>query len=164
VVLVLAATLAGCAIGDEEASVERPELPRIVLQQGDVPASYRPVARGAAEPGGWYARYRAPDGLVVESRVDLYVSVDDAIDGLGAARTELAEAQGEWQPIDEPGLGQESFAATLVQGNVRYYRVVWRASNVRASLNVDGPEVTLPLSEVLALARAQDDRISDAAS
>jgi hypothetical protein len=165
VLLVFAVVLSsGCGFGGDDASVQRLDLPRIVLQQADVPASYRPVASGAAESGGWFARYRAPNGQLVESRVELFVSADDATDGLGAAREELAEATREWQPIDEPGLGQESFAATLVDGQVRSYRVVWRAWNVRASLDVDGPELTLPLSDVLALARAQDERISAAAS
>jgi hypothetical protein len=160
VLLVLAAVLGGCGVGEDDAAVQRRDLPRTVLQQADMPSSYRPVASGAAEPGGWFARYQAPNGRLVESRVDLFVSADDATDGLVDARQELAEGAREWQPIDEPGLGQESFAATDVQGRVRSYLVVWRDANIRASVSLRGPEVTLPLSEVLALARAQEARIS----
>jgi hypothetical protein len=35
----------------------------------------------------------------------------------------------DWQPIDEPGLGDESFAATVHQAGLRRYQVFWRDYN-----------------------------------
>ena len=121
---------------------------------------------------GWKARYhrqgtpRTPGPIVVESRVDLFESASGAEDDLEAARSDLTEGEIEWQPIDEPGLGDESFAATLVEGGdgsgFRYYQVYWRDDNVTAFLNVNGFEERLPLGDVLELARKQEERISTA--
>jgi hypothetical protein len=164
VVFVIAAALAGCAVGDEDATVQLEELRRIVLQRADLPSAYRLTASGGLESSGWFARYWAKDALEIESRVVLFSSADGAADGLQRERELLREAPREWQPIDEPGLGDESFAATLVLSGVRYYRVAWRDANAAASLWVSGRETGLPLAEVLALARAQGERIDDAKS
>jgi hypothetical protein len=186
-VLVLVLLLAGCSVGGgDDATVEVGELPSLVLQPGDLPPIFRRFDEGrqvmADNPGGsradperfgrrdgWKARYhrsgtqRTAGPIVVESRVDLFDSPGGAEDDLEAARSDLDEL--EWQPIDEPGLGDESFAATLVQegaGGVRHYHVYWRDDNATAFLNVNGFEDRLALEDVLELARKQEERISRA--
>ena len=189
-VLVLVLGLAGCSFGGgDNATIELDELPRIVLQPDDVPTVFNRFDEGrqvlADNPGGsrsdrnrfgrrdgWKARYhrpgtlRTPGPLVVESRVDLFESSSGAEDDLAAARQYLEDGELEWQPIDEPGLGDESFAATVVQpgigDGVRHYHVYWRSGNVMAFLNVNGFEGRLALEEVLELARKQESRISGA--
>lgn len=179
--------LAGCSFGgDDNASVELAELRGTVLQPADLPPAFIRFDEGrqvmADNPGGsradperfgrrdgWKARYRrpgtqqTPGPLVIESRVDLFDSSGGADDDLEAARGDLEEGELEWQPIDEPGLGDESFAATLLDGAVRHYRVYWRQDNVMAFLNVNGFEGRLALEEVLELARKQEARLAAAA-
>ena len=190
--LVLCLLLAGCSFGgDDGGSVEPGELSGLVLQPDDLPREFQRFDEGRqaiadnpggsrADPqrfgrqGGWKARYRrvgdarAAGPLVVESRADLFDSSGGADEDLAAARRDLEEASLDWQPIDEPGLGDESFAATLVQSGgtrgVRYYLVFWRQANVTASLSVNGFEGRLALSDALELARKQERRIASAAS
>jgi hypothetical protein len=177
--------------GEDGAMVELNELSALVLQPEDLPAVFDRFDEGrqamADNPGGsradparfgrqdgWKARYRRPgtprtEGpLVVESRADLFDSSGGAKDELEAARRDLEDGELEWQPIDEPGLGDESFAATLVQSGgtsgVRFYQVYWREANVTASLSVNGFESRLALAEALELARKQERRISRASS
>ena len=184
--------LAGCSFGGGgNATIELDELPRTVLQPEDLPPVFSRFDEGrqvlADNPGGnrndrdrfgrrdgWKARYhrsgtpQTAGPLVVESRVDLFESSSGAKDDLQAARDDLTEDELEWQPIDEPGLGDESFAATVVQPGlgegVRHYHVYWRSDNVTAFINVNGFEGRLALEEVLELARKQDARISEAES
>jgi hypothetical protein len=183
--LLLALAMCGCGFGGDDDSISRQELPKLVLRQSDLPRVFVAFDQGRQSitdlPGGhrgdpmrfgredgWKARYRrsgteqTKGPLVVESRADLFSSADGAKDDLDAAREDLGEDELDWQPIDEPGLGDESFAATLVQGGVRFYRVVWRDANVTASLSANGFEPRLALGEVLALARAQEEHIAAA--
>lgn len=184
--LSLVALLAGCSLGEDGASIERSELGRIVLQPGDLSEVFVRFDEGRQvstdSPGGrradrtrfdriegWKARYHRPGTpqtvgpIVIESRADLFDSTDGAGDDLDAARADIAESTSGWKPIDEPGLGDKSFAATSVGGGVRYYVVFWRHDNATATLNVNGFDRKLALAEVLALARKQDDRIAHAA-
>jgi hypothetical protein len=178
--------LAGCSLGGGEASIERGELEQLVLQPDDLPPVFVRFDAGRqvradspgglrADParfgreGGWKARYRrpgtaeTPGPLVIYSRVDLFESVGGAKDDLEAARADLLDGELGWKPIDEPGLGDESFAATFVQGGVRYYQVLWRDDNATASLDVNGFEGKLALADVLEFARKQQRRIAVAA-
>jgi len=104
---------------------------------------------------------------VIESKADLFDSSAGAKDDFDAARADADEGEPEWQPIGEPGLGDESFAATLLEGTqasgVRFYQVVWREDNSTASLNVNGFAQGLTLEDVLELARAQERRIETVA-
>lgn len=186
-VLLLVVILAGCSLGGDEASIDRAELDGLVLQPDDVPPVFVRFDQGrqirADAPSGsranqsrfdriegWKARYRrggtleTAGPLVIESRADLFESPEGAEQDLEAARTDLDAGAPAWKPIDEPGLGDESFAATFVQGGVRYYQAFWRDDNATATLNVNGFEGKLALSEVLALARKQQERIAGAAS
>jgi hypothetical protein len=185
--LVLALAACGCSFGGDDGTISRQELPKLVLQQSDLPRAFFRFDEGRQaivdSPGGrradatrfgredgWKARYRrsgtehTSGPLVVESRADLFASDGGAKDDLDAARDDLAEGELDWEPIDEPGLGEESFAVTLVQGGVRFYQVVWRDANVTAALSANGFEPRLALGEVLALARAQQEHITAAES
>jgi hypothetical protein len=191
-VIVLIVLVAGCSFGGEEGGrVELGELSTLVLQPDDLPPVFDRFDEGrqvmADSPGGsraeptrfgrrdgWKSRYRrtgtprTEGPLVVESRADLFDSSGGAKDDLEAARQDLEEGELEWQPIGEPGLGDESFAATLVQGGgtsgVRFYQVFWREANVTASLSLNGFEGRLALAEALELARKQERRISGASA
>jgi hypothetical protein len=184
--------LAGCSLtGDDGGtSIEVAELEKLVLQPNDLPRSFvrfdegRQIAadlpEGArADPArfgrldGWKARYRragiveTAGLLVIESKADVFDSGEGAEDDFDAARADTDESEPEWQPIGEPGLGDESFAATLLQGSetsgVRFYQVVWREDNAVASLNVNGFARGLALEDALELARAQEKRIETVA-
>lgn len=189
--LVLSLLLAGCSVGgdDGEGSVQPGQLPGLVLQPDDVSRAFQRFDEGsqaiADNPGGsradparfgrqegWKARYRrvataqTAGPLVIESRVDLFESTSGAEDELDAAQRDIQEGELEWDPISEPGLGDESFAATLVQpgtgSGVRYYRVYWRDANVSGSISVSGFEGRFSLAEALALARKQQEHIDGA--
>jgi hypothetical protein len=187
--LLLVLLLAGCSLSGDESTIAVSDLPRIVLQPADLSPAFLRFDEGRQifvdSPGGrrkdparfgrqegWKARYRRSgsqrtDGpIVVESRADAFKSSDGAKDDLDAARADLEDSELDWQPIDEPGLGDESFAATHVEPGlgkgVRYYQVYWRDSNVTASLALNGFEGRFPLADALALARKQEKRIADA--
>lgn len=186
VLVVLA--LAGCSFDGESASIERGKLGKLVLQPADLAREFVRFDEGrqitADSPGGrrsdparfgrvegWKARYRrggtprTTGPLVVVSRVDVFDSTGGAEDDLAAARADLDDSDLGWNPIDEPGLGDESFAATVVQRGfnaVRHYEVFWRHENATASLSANGFEGRLALSDVLELARKQQRRIADA--
>ena len=188
--LLVVLLLVGCSVGDDDASIEATELAKLVLQPEDLPQAFVRFDEGRqigidspggrrADPSrwgrinGWKAHYRrsgtskTPGPIVIESRADVFKDVGGAEDDLGAARADLGDSEFGWKPIDEPGLGDESFAATFVQESaltpVRNYQVVWRDDNAVASLTVNGFERKLALSDVLELARKQQRRIAHAA-
>ena len=189
-ILLLLVFVAGCSFGDDKVSINSTDLSKLVLQPADLPSVFVRFDEGRqlgadspggrrADPGrfgrenGWRARYRRPDSanaagpLVVDSRADVFASAGGAEEELDAARADLADSEGAWKPIDEPGLGDESFAATFVQpglSRVRFYEVFWRDGNATASLSVNGFEGKLALADVLELARKQQRRMSAAAT
>jgi hypothetical protein len=65
---------------------------------------------------------------------------------------------------DESGLGDDAIVSTLVQGDVRFYLVLWRDENAVASINVNGFERRVSTLDALDLARKQQRRIENAAS
>jgi len=181
---------AGC--GGEEAPVTRAELPRLVIADTDVGASWRAFDEGRqvradGVPGaredptrfgrvdGWKSRYRrrgtvaTRGALVLESRADLFPSADAAEDDLEAYErefsAELADLGG--QLLSGVELGEEAAAVTYTQAGsaqaVRVYRLSWRRANATASLTVNGFEGRLSLRDALALARKQDARLAQAA-
>jgi hypothetical protein len=188
-VVLLVVLFAGCSLGDGGSSIGQGELRQLVLQPSDLSRVFVRFDEGrqimADSPGGmradpdrfdriegWKARFRragTPETagpLVVESRVDLFESPGGAREDFDAARTDLGESGVGWKPIDEPGLGDESFAATFVQGGlgaVRHYLVFWRDENATALLNANGFDGKFALADVLELARKQQRRIARAA-
>ena len=111
---------------------------------------------------------------MIESRADLFESAADADDELSAAKSEVGTAigsQAPTEPLADPALGEEAFAATILQrsggggiANVRFYLISWRQKNVVARILVNGFEGKLTLAQALDLARAQERRIARAAS
>jgi hypothetical protein len=133
------------------------------LQPADLSPDFIPVTGpGRPERRSVTAQYRrlaseTTDGPVtVESRAHVLDSSDAADEELETARAHVGDSQ----PIGEPGLGDESFAATRAQSGVRYYGVYWREANVTASLALNGAEGRFPFSDALELARKQEQRIA----
>jgi hypothetical protein len=177
-------------VGGNESTISASTLSKLVLQPADLPPVFLRFDEGRqilvdspggrrADPArfgreeGWKARYRRTGSqeiagpIVVESRADVFESSDGAKDDLDAARADLGDSELDWQPIDEPGLGDESFAATHVEPGlgkgVRYYQVYWRDANVTASVSTNGFEGRFPLADALELARKQEQRIAQEA-
>jgi hypothetical protein len=146
----------------EESTIPMSGLPKLVLQPADLSPAFVPLEAGRRGQDGWQARYRRLESgrtagaIGVESRANALESMDAAEEDLEASRGDLDD----WQPIGEPGLGDESFAATRVAGDVRYYQLHWRQGNVMASLALNGVEGRFPFSDALELARKQEQRIA----
>ncbi len=146
----------------DESTIPARALPRLVLEPADLSPAFVRLKEGRRGRTGWMARYRRPapertDGpIAVESRAETLDSSDAADRELEAAGADLDD----WQPIGEPGLGDESFAATRVGSDLRHYRVYWRDANVLASLALNGVEGRFPFSDALELARKQEKRVA----
>lgn len=172
--------LVGCMGGDDAAPIEPSELKELVLQPGDLPPIFirfdagrqvsadqptgeRSDPRRFGRVDGWKARYRRPGSprtkgpLVIESRADVFDSEDGARQDFEAYRDELTASGTSVE--DEPGLGDEAIVSTLVQGDVRFYLVLWRDANAVASINVNGFERRLSRRNAVDLARKQQRRI-----
>jgi hypothetical protein len=195
--LLLVLVLGGCVAGGDEKQIDRGALSTLVLAPADLsdvwvpfnsgrqvnadaPAGTRSDPQRFGRLDGWIARYRRPGSqqttgpLVIESRADLFESADGARDELSTARSELGTAVGARQaakPLEDPAIGDEAFAATILQrsggggiSDVRFYLISWRHDNVVASIFVNGFERKLTLAQALALARAQERRIARAAA
>jgi hypothetical protein len=160
----LVALLAGCSVAGDEKTIDESRLDELVLQPADVALDVPPVyVRNLRGRPVLTVRYRgAPASPMLESTVRVLASGEAAEDWLKNAREALQQKR-EWAPIDEPGLGDESFAATVVRADARSYEVFWREANAAASLKAEGVEGTVPLEDVLALARKQEHRIEQAA-
>jgi hypothetical protein len=162
--LLFVLTLTACGFGGSQGTIDPAQRDALVLQPDDLPRGYR---RSTVDSQPLLVRYRwtgddeAVGVLIVDSGAEVFSSSSGAEDALSAAREELDAAEPKWQPIGEPGLGDESFAATVLT-HVRYYRVHWREANTSASLRIEGTEGELALEHVLELARKQERRISDA--
>lgn len=158
----LVALLSGCTLAGEKKTIDEDRADELVLQREDVdPALRQTWVRNLGGRPIVEVRYRH-GALTIRSRASVMSSHGTADDSLDAAR-DILRRRPSWQPIDEPGLGDESFAATVLQGGVRHYDVVWREANATASLSVTAVEDALPLSDVLALARKQQSRLEAAA-
>lgn len=157
----LIALLAGCSFTAEE-RIDKARGDELVLQREDVGPGFRQtwVQSLGGSPSS-EVRYRH-GALTIHSRASVMSSHDAADESLDAARDGLRRRPS-WQPIAEPGLGDESFAATLLQGGARRYDVLWREANATASISVTALEDALPLADVLALARKQQGRLEAAA-
>ena len=193
--LLLALVPGGCVVGDGEKQIDRGALSTLVLAPGDLPAVWVPFNSGrqvsADAPAGtrsnpqrfgrldgWIARFRRPGSqvtpgpLVIESRADLFDSAGGARDELSTAKSEVGRAIGARpaaEPLADPDIGEEAFAATILQKSggggipdVRFYLISWRQQNVVASIFVNGFEKKLTLAQALDLARAQERRIARA--
>lgn len=157
----LVALLAGCSFGGEKKTIDEDRVDELVLQRDDLDSGYRQTWIGnlGRRPMSEVRYQRGP--MTIRSAVSLLRSNEDADKGLDATR-EAVRRRAAWQPIDEPGLGDESFAATALRGGVRSYEVYWRQANATASLRVRALQDSLPLAHVLDLARKQQGRLEAA--
>jgi hypothetical protein len=166
----LVAVLTGCTLAGEEKTIDERRADELVLQREDVDPGFRQtwirnLGRGRTRSEVQYRRRPSPARrpLRITSAAEVLES-GEAADAMLDAASEALRRKSAWQPIAEPGLGDESFAATVLQSGVRHYDVFWRAANVTASLSVTAAEDAVPLGDVLELARKQDERIDAAAS
>jgi hypothetical protein len=175
--------VAGGCMGDDDdgGAYEAGELERMVLLaddlegqgwsrfdwgkqlQADQPTGVRSNPMRFDRLGGWKARYRRPGSrkstgpLVIESRADVFETADGATSDFDAYGSEL---EGSGTEIEEvPGLGDRGVIATLLQGDVRFFLVMWRHDNAVAALNLNGFGGKLTREQALALARKQDERM-----
>jgi hypothetical protein len=160
-VLVAPVLAVGCGLGSE-AVVEPGEAERLVLQGADLPGF--DVSWSGGSRGRWTARYRRTGSLPlgIESNAEVAESSGGAGERLAEIHTAFGDRGDDWQPIDEPGLGEESFAFTRVRATARDYEVVWRDANVTGHLRVSGVDGELAFADALALAEKQERRIDDA--
>lgn len=178
--LVPVALLAGC--GGAAGTFTRAELPRLVLQRGDLPgaAQVENGAIGVADivPGaredpkrfgrrsGWIAAYRG--AIRVTSTVDLFASEDGAKKDFDAYdvqfQEEIVDSEASERFIDVPKLGAGSLAVTIASGGVRTSTIAWRDSNVTASVQLEGPASLVTTPRLVALARRQERRLAAAAA
>jgi hypothetical protein len=153
---------AGCALGAEDTVVAPGNAKRLVLQRADLPG-FQVDSQGGG-PEQWSARYRRSGGtpLGIESKAEVAESAEAAEERLAELRQMLDDRGADWQPIGEPGLGDESLAFTRVHEAARSYEIVWRDANVTCHLSVSGADRELAFADVIALAEKQERRIDDA--
>jgi hypothetical protein len=158
--------LAGCGLGGDERTIDGGRVDELVLHSADVgPGFGRASVEHLSDHPVAEVRFRparatdAVDPLMIVSRAEVFPSTEAAKRDLDGSRSALDRERG-WQPISEPGVGDESFAATAVDAEPRRFRVFWRADNATADLRVDGFDVSL--ADVLELARKQQRRIANA--
>jgi hypothetical protein len=182
VALVLA--LAGCSGDDDGDGYGAGELERMVVlrddlegsgwtrfdwgrqERSDQPTGQRSDPARFGRVDGWKARYRRPGSpqtsgpLVVESRADVFEASDGARSDFDAYGSEL-ETSG--TPLEEvPDLGERAIVATLRQGDVRFFLVMWRDANAVAAINANGFDRKLTREQALELARKQQARMRSA--
>jgi hypothetical protein len=144
------------------------------LALADLPSGERADPARFDREGGWKARYRRQDGadtegpLVVESRVDLFAG-SGAEEDFELHRDELelqARVPSELELVDVPELGDDAVAlappADVEPGSFVSITVAWLDANVNASVTANGLGGRLELADVVALARAQQERIDAA--
>jgi len=176
--------LAGC--GSSGTVIPKSKLPKLVLQQRDLPKAFTPFYLGPqvaadqpgtrADPrrngrlGGWIGRYHrsgspATSGpVVIASRTDLFEGSSGAKKELEADKEQLHRRSG--KPVDPGTLGDAAVAFTFLQQgavNIRSYSIVWRQDNAAAELDLNGFEGKLTFADALALARMQQARLLAAA-
>jgi hypothetical protein len=105
---------------------------------------------------------------VIESRVDVFATSEGADKDFEAYETELETLLDDSpaERLDAPDIGDDALAMTNVQAaleDVRFYNIVWRESNVTASIIVQGFEGKVSFDDAVALAPRQQKRIEAAA-
>jgi hypothetical protein len=182
----LAVVVAGCGgSGRSSTHVDNSDLPRLVVTAHDLPAVFASAGSRRQQSfelqgdatrfgriDGWISRFKragsadTPGALVVESRADVFDSADGAKKELDRRANAAATTTSDARAVAAPALGDASRAATYtapgLERPVRFYVVVWRRSNVVASVDVEGFKVTL--ADAVALARHVDARIARASS
>lgn len=182
--LLLAIPFVLAACGGSQ-GVSAKSLDTLVLQRQDVGAAFESFNSGPqvrldnqgtprSDPtrfgreGGWIARFhragsaqtRGP--LVVESRVDVFKSVDGAKSDFDEYRTLLGDLPGA-RTVAAPHVGDEAAAVTFTQAGalpIRFYRIAWRYRNATASVTVQGFDKKIDEQDAIALVQKQQTRLS----
>jgi hypothetical protein len=182
-VLGSAVALAGC--GSSGSKIPSSKLPKLVLQQADLPRAFSAFYVGRqlsvdqsgartdptrfGRTGGWIGRYhrsgstKTKGPFVVSSRADLFKDAGGAKQDLELYRAQLAGLAGA-KDIDVAKLGEQAFGITTLQKGavrVRSYAIAWRQANATAELELNGFAGKLTLADALALARTQETRLRD---
>jgi hypothetical protein len=182
---VLLAVLAAACGGSGDGTVQRAQLPKLVLQPADLSGAFARFDAGrqvrldrVAGPrgnparfgreSGWKARYhragspgtRGP--LVVESRVDLFKDAAGATKDLAAYRAQFRSQPGGAKPLRVPRLGKAATAVEQDRPPARFVSIAWRDGNVTASVTANGFAAGLRPADAVALARAQQRHIAAA--
>jgi hypothetical protein len=142
----------------------------------DAPLGERADPTRFGRIGGWKARYRRPGSaatrgpLVIESRADLFEDSSGAQREFDAYAGELEAQTGSAADArlrDVEQLGKEAIVWTQglekAPNTVRFVTVVWRNRNVTGSIAANGFSDRFVPRDVLAFARAQQQRIAAAA-
>lgn len=160
--------LAGCSFSGDESTIDDGRVDELVLQPADVGTGFHrtSIENLAGDPIAEVRYRRVPPRvlgpLTIRSTARVLASSEVADKALQSQRSRLKDRPN-WLPIDEPGLGDESFAATVVHGGVRSYTVFWRDDNATASLDVRSLQDRFPFAEVFELAEKQQRRLAAAA-
>lgn len=184
VLAVLLAAAAGGCMGGDDAAYDSNQLEKMVLLAEDLegrgwtrfdwgkqartdqPSGQRSDPARFGRIDGWKARYRRPgtrqtEGpLVIESRADVFDDAEGATSDFDAYGSELQNAGTELEELTD--LGDRGLIATLAQGDVRFFLVMWRDDNAVAAVNVNGFEGKLTREHALELARTQQERMEKA--
>jgi hypothetical protein len=187
--LVLAGCSGGDGGDHAAPTVPTEKLRRAVVQPADLPAVFTQFSGGKivgsdTQPGpredlerfgrlgGWEARYKRSGSsatrgpLVVASFVDAFPGTEGAGEDLDAYQEQfqrtVASSGGSTRLLDAPSVGDEALALErTLRGapSTVYLTIAWRYGNVTASVAMDGFEGKLTLSEALAVARKQQQRL-----
>jgi hypothetical protein len=183
-----AVVLGGCGSGSSGKKLSDRELARLVLQSADLHGfdrfSFGPEVTSELSPvlgrdpvkfgrqSGWTARYRrvgrgGRGPLTVTSSVEVFGSAGGAAKYLHAVaeNQKQTNAAGGLKELDPSGMGDEAIGATTAMpppGSVRSVLVTWREGRFVSSLAAIGFAQRMPVSDVVALAHEQEDRLARA--
>lgn len=122
--------------------------------------------------GGWVSRLRPSDSatasgaLVVESRADVFKTLDGAKSDFAAYRVQLSAANaGDLKEFAVPGVAQDAMGVTFTEAGgrtLRFFRIAWRDRNATASITVEGFDGDLTQAQAVGLAQKQERHIKGA--
>jgi len=172
---------------DGGSTIAASKLSQLVLREQDMPGftsfssgpqvrldnqgTVRADASRFGREGGWIIRLhpaestRTTGPLVVESRADLFKTLEGAKSDMGAYRAVFSQLSGEHKQIAVSGLGQDAVGVTFTQPGsrpLRFFRLAWRYQNATASITVEGFDGQVNQEDAMALAHKQEKGIEGA--
>jgi len=175
--------LAAC---DSGPTIAAGKLSQLVLKEQDMPGftsfssgpqvrldnqgTVRADASRYGREGGWIIRLHPADSarttgpLVVESRADLFKTLEGAKSDIAAYRVLFSQLSGQHE-IAVSGLGQDAVGVTFTQPGgrtLRFFRLAWRYQNATASITVEGFDGQVSQDDAFAFAHKQEKRIEGA--
>jgi hypothetical protein len=182
----LVLVLSACGPGGES-KISTSGLKELVLRQSELKGPFATVVDGPTarldvqgtprsdlhrfdRRGGWVIRLHRPGSkstrgpLVVASTVDVFGGSAGAKQDLELFRSQLSRIPG-GHPVSVSKLGDDATAVTSVQPGllaVRSFTIVWRERNAVASITANGFDGKVSFSDVLRLARRQEQKLARA--